>query len=447
MIGRAKALTIVDKAVTISGADQTEAVLAVEDLSLTRFAESIIHQNLSRVEATLTLRAVVGKKVGTSSTDDLSDDGLRRVVEDAITVARYQADNKDFVSLPEPGEVSGVDNFAKATADLSAEERAQAVAVIVDRCKEEGFKAAGAYTKDISELAVANSLGVRVYDANTSAYLRTVVMNGPASGYADFFDLDANMIDAAAIAREACEKCRMAQGAVDLAPGKYEVVFEPYAVADMIRFLGYLGFNALSVQEERSFMAGRFGERITGERVTIRDDAYDLRTLAVPFDTEGVPKQSVDLIVNGKASGVVYDSFTAHKEGKQSTGHAFNSRWGRGAMPRNMVMSGGKSSLEEMIGAIEKGILVTRFHYTHCTDPMRVVMTGMTRDGTFYIENGRIKHPVKNLRIEESVLEAFNGIEMLSSELKLQRDWWDTFVSALPAIKVNSCNFSGSTEF
>ena len=194
-------------------------------------------------------------------------------------------------------------------------------------------------------------------------------------------------------------------------------------------------------------MAGRFGERITGERVTIRDDAYDLRTLAVPFDTEGVPKQSVDLIVNGKASGVVYDSFTAHKEGKQSTGHAFNSRWGRGAMPRNMVMSGGKSSLEEMIGAIEKGILVTRFHYTHCTDPMRVVMTGMTRDGTFYIENGRIKHPVKNLRIEESVLEAFNGIEMLSSELKLQRDWWDTFVSALPAIKVNSCNFSGSTEF
>lgn len=450
MIGRDRTLAIAQDALAIAkqrGADQAEAVVTGSDFSLTRFAESVIHQNLSRREARLAVRVVFGKRVGSAATGSLTPDSVRRTVDEAVEMARFQADNRDFVSLPGPQPIIEVQTFFDATASYTPEERARDIEVIVACAAREGFTAFGSHTTRVDELAVANSLGIAAYNAATSGYLRTVIAGPDGTGYADYYDRDVRNISARAIADEAVERAARAQHPSRLEPGAYETIFLPYAVADIIRFPGYIAWNAQAVQEGRSFMAGKFGQKVVGENISIWDDGFDLRGLAMPFDVEGVPKQRVDIIKNGVAMGVVYDSYAAQREGKPSTGHAYANRWGRGAAPANMVMAGGDASIEEMIASTERGLLVTRFHYTHCPDPLRVVMTGTTRDGTFLIENGRIARPVFNLRIEASVLDLLSNVEALSRETKLSRDWWDTFVPVVPAIKVRNVHFSSGTEF
>lgn len=450
MIGNVRALALAQQALDIArqrGADQAEAVITGNDFSLSRFAESRIHQNISRRESTLTVRVVFGKKVGTASTGSLTDDSVAQTVDEAVQLARFQADNPQFVSLPGPQPIPEVKSFFAATADYTPEERARDIAVIVDRASREGFTASGSHTTQIEELAVANSLGISAYNAATSAYLRTVITTPDSYGYADYYDRDVRNISAAAVANEAVERAALAQHPSRLEPGAYETVFLPYAVADIIRFPGYIAWNGQAVQEGRSFMAGKFGQKVVGENISIWDDGLDPRGLTMPFDVEGVPKQRVDIIKNGVAAGVVYDSYLAQREGKQSTGHAHAHRWGRGAAPGNMVMAGGNATIDELIASTKRGILVTRFHYTHCPDPVRVVMTGTTRDGTFLIENGKIARPVFNMRIEESVIELLSNVEALSRETKLSRDWWDTFVPVLPALKIRNVHFSSGTEF
>lgn len=450
MIGKEKALTIANAALAIAkqqGADQAEAVIVGNDFSLTRFAESSIHQNLSRREGTLAVRVVFGKKIGTASTGSLTEDSIGQTVDEAVQMARFQADNPQFVSLPGPQPVPEVHGFVQATADYTPEDRGRDVAIIVDRAARDGFTASGSHTTQIEELAVVNSLGTSVYNASTSGYLRTVITTPDSYGYADYYDRDVRNISAAAIAEEAVARAALARHPGRLEPGAYETIFLPYAVADILRFPGYIAFDGQAVQEGRSFMTGKFGQKVLGENISIWDDGLDPRSLTMPFDIEGVPKQRVDIIKNGVATGVVYDSQSAQREGKLSTGHAYSHRWGRGAAPNNMIMAGGDATVEEMIASTKRGILVTRFHYTHCPDPMRVVMTGTTRDGTFLIENGKISRPVFNMRIEESVIELFSNVEVLSRETKLSRDWWDTFVPVLPALKIRNVHFSSGTEF
>lgn len=445
MLGKDRSLEILKKALQATSADQAEVRLVGQDLSLTRFANSTIHQNLARNNAVLQVKVVFGKKIGTASTNNLDDNSIRRVVETAEYLAKLQQDNEEFVSLPEPRELPETQNFYDATANYTPNRRAQDVGVIVAKADAVGYSAFGSHETTIQEIAVMNSLGVEAYNQNTYAYLRTIIMGENGTGYADYLSRNVADINPEAIGEEAVDKARRAQNPRDVAPGEYEVILEPYAVADMVRFLGYLGFGALAVQEGRSFMCGKFGEKITGDKITIWDDGLDPRTLNLPFDTEGMPKQRVNLITNGVAEGVVYDSYTANKEGKQSTGHA-GGRYG-GPMVSNMIMANGDSSLEEMIRRTKRGILITRFHYTHCPEPRKVVMTGTTRDGTFYIEDGEIKFPVKNLRLTDSVLRVFSHVDLVSKETKLQRDWWNTFTSVLPALHATSCMFESSTSY
>lgn len=450
MIGKERALAIAEEVLALTrqrGADQAEVVIDSHDLSLTRFAESTIHQNISQREHRLNVRVVFGKKIGSSATGSLTPESIRATVDEAVAMARFQADNPDFVSLPGPQPIPEVETFIKVTADYTPEQRAADVAVIVERAAREGFRASGSHMTTVEELTVANSLGIRAYNAATSAYLRTVITTPTSYGYADYYDRDVRKVSAQAIAEEAVARAALAQNPTRLEPGAYETIFLPYAVADIIRFPGYVAWNGTAVREGRSFMAGKMGQQVMGSNVSIWDDGTDPRGLVRPFDCEGVPKQRVDIIKNGVATDVVYDSYAAGRVGRSSTGHANLSRWGRGASPDNMIMAGGDTGVEEMIASTKKGILVTRFHYTHCPDPMRVVMTGTTRDGTFLIKNGKISRPVFNLRIEASVIDLFSNIEALSKETKLSRDWWDTFVPVLPAIKVGKVHFSSGTEF
>jgi predicted Zn-dependent protease len=288
-------------------------------------------------------------------------------------------------------------------------------------------------------------LGVFAYYATTSADINIVIMSDDSSGYAAATAWKVGEINTEAIGTEAVEKALRSRHPRELPPGRYPVILEEYAVADMINTLAYLGFGALAVQEGRSFMVDRFGERIMSEAISIWDDGLDPTGLPVPFDFEGVPKQRVDLIKRGVAEAVVYDSYTAGKEGKASTGHGLPAPNTFGPIPGHIFMAPGEATKEEMLASMERGLWVTRFHYTVPVHPKLAIVTGMTRDGTFLIEKGEITYPIKNLRFTQSYVEALANVKLVGRETKLQQNWFGG--TRAPALELAEFEFTGATEF
>jgi predicted Zn-dependent protease len=262
------------------------------------------------------------------------------------------------------------------------------------------------------------------------------------SGYAEGASVDASTIDADALGREAAEKARATADAITVEPGDYPVVLEEYAVVDLLDMLGYLGFSALAVQEERSFV--ELGKRVGSELVTITDDGRDPAGMPMAFDYEGVAKQRVELLDRGVCAGVVYDSQTAARDGVRSTGHGLPAPNPWGPFPVNMAMAPGTSSRDDLIRGLDRGLLVTRFHYTNPVHPKLAIVTGMTRDGTFLVENGRIVAPVKNLRYTQSYLEAVAGTTAVANERKTLRGFLGGVV--VPAVRIDNWTFTGGTE-
>jgi predicted Zn-dependent protease len=265
---------------------------------------------------------------------------------------------------------------------------------------------------------------------------------GGGTGYAEAAAVDASTIDAGAIGREAAGKARTTADAVSVEPGDYPVVLEEYAVVDLVDMLGYLGFSALAVQEERSFAEP--GKRIGSELVTIIDDGYDPAGLPLWFDYEGVAKQRVDLVEHGVCRDIVYDAQTAARAGVASTGHGLPAPNPWGPFPLNMIMEAGSTSREELIGGLDRGLLVTRFHYTNPVHPKLAIVTGMTRDGTFLVENGTIVGPVKNLRYTQSYLAALAGTVAVARERKTLKGFLGGVV--VPAVRIDGWTFTGGTE-
>jgi predicted Zn-dependent protease len=265
---------------------------------------------------------------------------------------------------------------------------------------------------------------------------------GGGSGYAEAAAVDASTIDSAALGREAAEKARATSDAILVEPGDYPVVLEEYAVVDLLDMLGYLGFSALAVQEERSFAEP--GKRIGSDLVTIVDDGHDPAGLPLAFDFEGVAKQRVELVEAGVCRGVVYDAQTAARAGVSSTGHGLPAPNPWGPFPLNMVMDTGTTSRDELIGGLDRGLLVTRFHYTNPVHPKLAIVTGMTRDGTFLVEGGRIVGPVKNLRYTQSYLAALAGTVAVARERKTLRGFLGGVV--VPAVRIDGWTFTGGTE-
>jgi len=449
VLGQKNLREIADRVLALSNADQTEVLIFSGDQYLTRFANNTIHQNVSETDVTVRVRAIFGQKTGVASGNDLSDAALRRIVESAETVARFQEDNPECPSLPQPRPIREVEGaFVEATAVCTPEERARGVAAICALARENGLQAAGAFSTALKETMVANSLGVSAYHCGTVAHIVTVVMGEDSSGYASDASIDIRVVNPEAIGRVAVDKALRSRNPTPIEPGTYTVILEEEAVADMLRTLGFLGFGALAVQEGRSFMNGRFGEKIAGDNITIWDDGYDPLGLPMPFDFEGVPKQRVTLIENGIARGVVYDTFTASREpGKASTGHGLPAPNTFGPIPLNLFMAPGQATKEQMLASTGRGIWVTRFHYTNPLHPVKTVLTGMTRDGTFLIEDGQLTRPLKNMRFTQSILEALGRAEMLGAARKLIASDWGGFAVCVPAAKIHEFRFTGATEF
>jgi PmbA protein len=427
-----------------AGATEAEALVMGDDARLTRFANSEIHQNVAERNAQLNLRFVVGRRVGVASSNRLDDDGLRRLAESAGAIARASEELEDWGGLPEPTPIQEIPAaYAAATAEASPELRAEGVRAVIAAADEADVVAYGSFATAAETIAVANSKGVRAAQLRTTSQLLTVAMAPDGgSGYAESAAVDVREIDAASIGRDAAAKARATGNPVSVEPGDWPVVLEEYAVVDLLSMLGSMGFSALAVQEERSFAEP--GRKVGSELITIVDDGADPATLPMAFDYEGVAKQRVPLIERGVCREVVYDAQTAARAGRTSTGHGLPAPNAYGPFPLNMAMSAGSTPREELIGGLERGLLVTRFHYTNPVHPKLAIVTGMTRDGTFLVERGRIVGPVRNLRFTQSYLAALAATSAVSRERRTLRGDFGGVV--VPAIRVDSWTFTGSTE-
>jgi len=437
-----KAFEILEKGLTDSKADQAELVFMGEDFSLTRFAENVISQNMARVDHTLMARVIFGKSIGVAATNSIRDEDVKRVIKDAEEIAKYQQADSEFASLPTSPPAPEVKGFFPKTSEYSPSQRAKGVQAAVRRCESQNLSGTGAFQTETDITCVVNSLGTRQYFKETKAHFSLTASAGDTvSGWAQGYDRDVNNIDIENIAQRAVFKAILSSNPIELPPGKYTVILEEAAVASLLLFLGFLGFGAKTFIQGRSFMAGKIGEKITGDNITVVEDPYHPMMNAMPFDYEGVVKKKVPLIENGVAKGVVYNSYYANKAGVESSGHALPPNNTFGPYPKNMVMSPGNSNLDEMISSTEKGILITHFWYINYMNPMKTMVTGTTRDGTFLIEDGKIKSAVKNMRIGQSILEAFSNVEIMSQERKLCPQYG--VVMYVPAMKIKDFTFIG----
>jgi predicted Zn-dependent protease len=447
MMERDARLNVIRKVIQKSPADQTEAILMVESSSLTRFTRSSIHQHVAEKNQTLILRVVMGKRIAVVTTNILEPGAIKETLQKAVSFARLQHPNEEFVSLPGPKPIPEVRTFSENIERFTPNRKVKIIKEALSLVEEKGLHASGVLSHGVVELAVANSLGVEAYQKYSDLFFHLIAENDKNSGYAGCVFRDPDQFDARSIAQEAIQKV-IGKDPVAIEPGEYEVILEPYAVRELLVFLASLGFHALAVQEGRSFFCGHFGKKLVGEEVTVYDDGLDSNGLQVPFDFEGLPKQKVIFFENGIGKGITFDSFTAGKDGKESTGHALIPPNTDGPIPINLIMKEGNSSLEKMIHSVRKGIYVTRFHYTNVVDPMKTVITGMTRDGTFLIEDGEIKNPVKNLRFTESILKALSRVKAISKDRKICSEgagYSRRFVTGTlsPAIQVDGFRFSG----
>ncbi len=425
-----------------STAEQTEAVIEHRRCSLTRFSASAIYQNTADSAWEVRVRCVVGRRVGCAQTNDISPEGLARATAAAESIARHQAERPRPVLLPQPASYPDIRPYSHAAAEFGAKQRAAAVRDIVAVCRGAGLGCFGSFAHTALALTVANTHGLFAHCPATEVVVNVLAVGEDSTGWAQFWSYDVAGLNAERLARRAADKALRSARPKTVHPGRYTVILEPEAVSDMLHMLAMMGLGARAFLEGRSFMCGKVGQRVCGENITLLDDAFVPENPGLPFDFEGVPRQRVELIRNGVARGVVWDTETAQEAGggQRSTGHALAPPNTFGPFPLNLVLEPGADAVEQMVGSTERGLLVTRFHYTNISHPLRTVITGMTRDGTFLIERGEVVGGVRNLRFTQSVLEALSNVEMISAAREVRNGY------LAPYIKVREFQFTGITE-
>ena len=414
------ALEVAARALEAAEADEAEAVVTAERFGFARFAGSEVHQPTLVDNVVVTLRVARDGKVGAAETNRVSDEGLTQLGRRAADAADSAVAVPAWPGFAGSASYPEVEGYDPETAALGPEGQARLAAAAIAAGK---LPVYGFFTSGETEIAVATTRGAAAAQKITDATTLVLGADEGVSGYAEATSWRAGDIDPAAVAREACEKAVRTRGAGAVEPGRFRAVLEPYAVADLLKYFAYDSFGALGLLEERSYLTGRIGQRIVDERVTIVDDALDPRGLPKAFDFEGVPKRRVPLIENGVAKGVVWDRERAAQAGNghETTGHAPPPLVrDYGALPFALSMAGGEAeSSEQLAELVGDGIYVTRLHYLGIVDPREGVITGMTRDGTFRIRDGKVAEPLVNLRFTVSFPEVLRELYGLTRDVTL----------------------------
>jgi PmbA protein len=444
-----EARSVLEQALSAAREGECEAVLGGGASHLTRFANNEVTQNVSERRFVLSVRVVLGKRTGRASGNDLSRAGAERLARAATEAARLQPEIPDLLPLPSPQSYRAVDADDERTGRLGPDERAREVARAVDRCLKAGVTAAGIYETgrgtigeygELGTLAIANSRGLFAHHVGTDAAFRISALEGAASGWAAKESYRAADIDGEALAAKAAEKVLRSRDPILWEPGRYTVVLEPAAVADLLTDMSWISLGALPVQEGRSFLSGRIGQRVAGENITLRDDPYHSLHRGSPFDAEGMPTQPTTIIERGVAKSPVYDRQTAAKDGRESTGHGLPVPNTIGPLARHLVLEGGSGPTEALLQGIDRGLWITRVWYTNVVDPKSATLTGMTRDGLFAIERGKITRAVRNFRFNQSVVQLLNEVEAMSAQ-ELAGG------VVCPGLRVRNFHMSSVTEF
>jgi PmbA protein len=446
VIGPDQVRRVSEAALDTRGASGVEVVFIHQWGGLTRFARSSIHQSTSREDTGIRVRVVTDGRQGVAAANEFSVAGARAAAQSALEMARASTPDPLFPGLAPRADIGErPDAFDQATANTTPAERAGRVAALVGAVGD-GFHAAGALDTDAAEVAVATSEGQFCYAATTQSTVSTVVSGRDgSSGTAETIATRLDDIDPEGTGRTAYEKSRDSQRPRPLDADRYEVVLEPLAVSTLVAFLSYMGFGGRAIAEGRSPFTGKEGQPVCGGNIAIYDDALSPLSLGFPFDFEGTPKHRIDIIDHGVFRTGVHDRRSAKQVGTASTGHALPAPNPDGAFPLNLFLEPGDATVQDMVKATARGLLVTRFHYSNIVNPMETTLTGMTRDGTWLIEDGELKHPVRNLRFTQSILEALSNVELIGRETALASEFFFA-ASRVPALRISSFSFSGASD-
>jgi len=426
------------------GAEETE--VHVEEIAdaLTRFANNAIHQNVAEHGLTVSIRTVVDNRTARATTNRRDEDSLRAAIQASLSLAHGQPKDPRFLPMPGKQRYRSVNRFVKQTAALTADDRARAVRRACELAVKNGQVAAGIFSSGQSQAMMGNSRGLLAAYRETRAQFSITMQEDPAASWAKADSSDARAFDPQKLAARASQKAHLAVNARELPPGRYTVILEPAAVLDLVGFLFY-DFAATALDDKRSCLNNRMGTQLFGKNISITDDVYHPLQQGAPFDGEGVPRERVLLVDRGIPKNLVYARATAKATRKKPTGHGFALPNEYGEAPMNLVFRGGDSPVEKMIATTERGLLVTRLWYIREVDPYEKVMTGMTRDGLFLVENGCVTGAARNFRFNQSLIEMLKNVELMSPAVRATGE--EAFEMVVPAMKVRNFHFSEVTKF
>jgi PmbA protein len=460
-----KAADVFDRIRKLSSADEVEVLFSGGRFALTRFADNTIHQNVAEENAIVSVRAVFDGKTARATTNKSDDESLRSVVRASESLAKVQQRDPDLLPIPDAREADGTDKgehalqpsrYFEHTAAITPEMRAEGVRKIVNLAEQHKLTTAGVFSSGESSEAIFNSRGLSRWHTQTSAEISVTMLAEDSSGWQKANSLNVANLDPLTLAETAARKAIESAHPHEVPAGTYTVILEPAAVLDIVGFM-FWDYSGMAVLDQRSFLTGRIETKLFGANITIWDDVAHPLQSGSPFDGEGVRRQKVELIKDGVVKRLVYARVTAGRMKRSeykdkvgpiaATGHGFPLPNEVGEMPLNIVFAAPHDprSVEQMIASTERGILVTRLWYIREVDPYEKIVTGMTRDGTFLVENGRVQHGVRNFRFNESLISMLSNVEAMSAPVRASGE--ESFDMVVPAMKVRDFNFTEVTKF
>jgi PmbA protein len=462
MLTKNQASDIFDRIHRYSSADEVELLVSGNRFALTRFANNTIHQNVEDENQVFSVRTNFDGRTARATTNKCDDESLKRVVEASENLARVQQPDEDLLPMPSSAEASGTETFTVPTrsfpdtASITPDLRAESVRKIVDIAVRHKLTTAGIVSSGESVEGIFNSRGLGDWHEQTSSEVSITMIAGDSSGWQKSNSPDVRNLDTPALAETAAKKALDSRGPKEQAPGKYTVILEPAAVLDIVGFM-FWDFGGQAILDERSFLNNRIGTQLFGENINIWDDIAHPLQAGAPFDGEGVRRHRLHFIENGVVKQLVYARGTAAKMKRSeyanrvgpivATGHCFALPNEMGEMPMNIVFAppDHPKTVDQMVAETEHGILVTRLWYIREVDPYEKILTGMTRDGTFLVENGKMKGGVRNFRFNESLISMLSNVEAMSMPVRSSGE--ESFDMVVPAMKVREFNFTEVTKF
>ena len=462
MLTKDRAADIFDRIRRFSSADEVEVIFTGSRFALTRFANNIIHQNVEEDNSIVSIRTNVGGRTARATANQFDDESLQRAVKASEKLARVQAADPELLPMPTAGEANSggggahATRFFDETVAIAPAGRAEVVKSIVSVAGKNKLTTAGIYSNSESQEGIFNSRGLANWHQQTLAEISITMLGDDSSGWQKLNSPDVRNLDPARLAETAAQKAAESAHPREIAPGKYTVILEPAAVLDIVGFM-FWDFSGVAILDQRSFLNDRIGTQLFGGNINIGDDATHPLQSGAPFDGEGMRRKQIPLIENGVVKRVVYARATAQKIRKseyadkvgtiEPTGHGFPLPNEIGEMPTNIVFGapGESQSVEEMVASTERGVLVTRLWYIREVDPYEKIVTGMTRDGTFLVENGKIQCGLRNFRFNQSLISMLSNVEAMSTPVRASGE--ESFDMVVPAMKVKAFNFTEVTKF